>query len=191
GHDQRDVLVERGLEHHPTEARISKHALHDDDARHQIIDLQQNDGDRIDHGIAQCVTEHDLTKAHALEDCGADIGSAHHLDHGGAHHTDHVTHIEQHNDSNREHHLGANRPASTSLQCGGSRQPAERHHEDVDEKDAEREFGYRSEDRAAEYDAAVEQATLAHARSNAKRHGQWHDEEEGDQSQQGGVLQPV
>src|SRR5205814_9983161 len=44
GLDQRDVLEERGLEHHAAEARIGEHRLDHDHAGHQVVDLQHDHG---------------------------------------------------------------------------------------------------------------------------------------------------
>ena len=51
--DHGDILVERGFEHHAAEARIGEHRLDDDETGDEIIQLQQDDGERRDQRVAQ------------------------------------------------------------------------------------------------------------------------------------------
>src|SRR5262249_55684536 len=127
--DEGDVLEEGRLEHHAAEAGIREHGLDHDHARDQVVDLEQDHGNGIDHGVSRGMADDHAAEAHALEHGGPDVGALHHLDHRGADHAHDVAGIEQHDHGHGQHELRGDRPATPRHQRGGARQPTEPDHQ--------------------------------------------------------------
>ena len=62
GFDDRDISEERSLHEHSSEPGIGEDDLRHDDAGDEEVDLQEDDGEGCDHGVAQCVPKNDLAE---------------------------------------------------------------------------------------------------------------------------------
>src|SRR5262249_56448894 len=146
------VLEDGRPQHHPAEARIGEDRLHHHHARDEVVDLEQDYRDGIDHGVADGVADDHAAKGHALEDGGANVGALHHLDHRGADHAHYVARVEQHDHRHGQDELRGHRPPASRHHGRGAGQPAQGDHEYAHQEHAESELGHGGDHRAEHED---------------------------------------
>ena len=179
GLQHRQVALLDREQHEAAEPRIAEHLLDQHHSAQHPADVEGDDGDGGQQGVAQRVLEQHELPGQALELRGAHVGCLQHLDHRRPGDAGDVGQglDGEHRDRHGQHVGPVEEPLALAERCGGG-EPAEPRREDQDEQRAGDEGRHRHSGQGAYGDRGVDPAVGADRGDDPEHQAQHHRNEE-------------